>query len=405
MKRFTSALLTVFLLAVLCAPVRAAAPKVVDYALYTDIVAKIDGHALRSYNIRGYIAVVAEDLRDYGFRVVWDASARTLRITRAQTPVKWPGYTPPVNTHRVGERALPVYSTDIKTYADDVLIDSFNINGETLVWLRSLSGFGRVVWDMDSRVSSLTLGEGATPPPAPTQTAPANPTSSSNRKLHILMYHQIVAEMPDEIGDWTTTAALLRKDLQWLKDNGYTTYLPSELAAGVPLAERSVLITFDDGYDDNCSLALPLLQEYGMKAVVSVVCNYVEQGDPGFLTWDMCRKMADSGLIEFGSHTYDLHDGIRRRSGESKDAYLARVSADLQKSVDKIKAETGQDAIFFAYPHGERESWAEDYLKQTFAMTVTTQHGAANIGRGFYNLPRYNINSKQPVSMFLPAAK
>ena len=49
---------------------------VVGHTYYTDIAAQIDGHPLRSYNIGGETAVVAEDLREYGFSVVWDAWRR-----------------------------------------------------------------------------------------------------------------------------------------------------------------------------------------------------------------------------------------------------------------------------------------------------------------------------------------
>ena len=53
---------------------------VVGHTYYTDIAARINGHPLRSYNIGGETAVVAEDLREYGFSVVWDGEARTLTV-------------------------------------------------------------------------------------------------------------------------------------------------------------------------------------------------------------------------------------------------------------------------------------------------------------------------------------
>lgn len=165
MKKTISALLALLLCLGCSLPARAYAPKVVDYALYTDIVAKINGHPLRSYNISGYTAVVAEDLRGYGFEVVWNGAERTLRITRAlmdgepETPTVWPDYTPEPLTHKIGTRAKPVYETDIVTYAAGEPAEAFNINGETLVFVDSLSPFGNVVWHPDERVIELTLGD------------------------------------------------------------------------------------------------------------------------------------------------------------------------------------------------------------------------------------------------------
>ncbi len=415
MKRLRPVPLLFMLLLPLCVSASAAAePYLIGYARCTEIVATINGHPIRSLNVCGQTAVAAAELRGYGFCVEWDENARTLRISRTESlPAQWPSYAAPVYDRPVGDRYFPAYATDIRAYADGALIDCFTVSGELMVWLRSLSAFGSITWNKAAHTSSLTLGAAPTPPPAPTLTVVPNPTSSDNHKLYILMYHMVVKDESDGINDWRTTTALLRRDLQWLRDNGYTSYLPGEIADGAPLAERSVLITFDDGYEDNYRLVLPLLREYGMKAVVSLICGSIDRGEEGFLTWDMCREMAASGLIEFGSHTYDLHDGangapdgIIRRGHESKEDYLARVGADLNKSIARIKQETGQKkVVFLAYPHGLRDSWAADLVTQLFSMTVTTRHGAANIGDGLYGLPRCNINTRQPVSMFLPRAK
>lgn len=144
---------------------QASAPEIINYALYTDITATVDGHPLRSFNIDGSTAVVAEDLRGFGFWVLWDAEKRTLHISRAlkdgepETPEIWPAWESAPLTHRIGTRAKPVYATDIVTSAAGETLESFNIDGETLVWMEDLSPFGSVVWDAESRVISLTLGD------------------------------------------------------------------------------------------------------------------------------------------------------------------------------------------------------------------------------------------------------
>ena len=358
-----------------------------DYALYSDIVAQIDGHPLRSYIVDGNAVIVAEDLIQYGFTVDWNAKEHTLRITReAPPPEVWPDYTPSLSGHEVGERYHRIYRSDVKTYVDGKLVDSYNIGGETLIRMKSLAVFGKSIWDDDARVSNLVLD-------------PYKP----KQNLHILMYHSVVKDAPKPLSDWTTTEALFRKDLQWLRDNGYTTYLPSEIISGVPLAEKAVLITFDDGYMNNCTVALPILREFGMKAVVSIVTSYMGKTEEEFLTWDACREMAQSGLIEFGSHTHALHEsGIGRLRGESREDYEQRLADDLDRSVQLIQQEIGQKNVsFFAYPHGLQNSWANNLLRDRFAMTVTTAHGMSEVSRNLYDLPRYNINSVQPVSMFL----
>ena len=224
-------------------------------------------------------------------------------------------------------------------------------------------------------------------------------------KLPVLMYHHVVCD-GEACNDMTVTVGRLEEDLRWLAENGYHTVLPRELAAAQPLPEKPVLITFDDGYRSNYELVYPLLQEYQARAVISVIGGYIQAEDPLFLTWDMCHEMARSGLVEIGSHTYACHDdgehGIRRRKGESREDYEARVLPDLQTSIDLIQEKVGTAPIFFAYPNGKTEEWARDFIQAHFAVTVTTRHGPSDIAKGLYDLKRCNVSMGVPVGDILP---
>ena len=228
-----------------------------------------------------------------------------------------------------------------------------------------------------------------------------------NTKLYILMYHEVV-EDGVRCNDWMTTTSQLREDFQWLADHGYTTLLPSEVVrmseAGT-LPKRAVLVTFDDGYASNLKLALPILEDTHTRAVVSIITERIDAGDPGFLTWDMCRELDASPLVEIGSHTHTLHgtgEGIKRQKGESEAEYKARVLPDLQTSIDLIEENLGAKPRFLAYPHGIADPWAEDFLRENFDMTVTTKHGCADIAQGLYDLRRINVNTRETAKKFLP---
>ena len=249
-------------------------------------------------------------------------------------------------------------------------------------------------------------------PPAPPEEDPAPPEEDpvpqparENQKLYVLMYHSIV---PDEVpcNTWMRTASQFREDLQWLAGNGYSTVLPSELAAGEPLPERAVMLTFDDGYENNYTIAYPILQEFQCKAVISLIVSYQDRQEPGWLTWDMCAEMLKSGLVEIGSHTYDCHQdsgcGIRRLEGECREDYESRVLTDIQDSIDLIEANLDTTVRFFAYPNGITEKWASDYLKEHFAVTVTTRYGSSDLSKGLFDLNRCNISEKEPPSFTLP---
>lgn len=231
--------------------------------------------------------------------------------------------------------------------------------------------------------------------------------STENTTLYVLMYHHLV-ETPSECNEWRLTTDRFRSDLQWLTDHGYTFVLPSDLVSGHGLPEKAVMITFDDGYSSNYKLAFPLLQEYQAKAVISIITGRTDNSVPGFLTWDMCREMMDSGLVEIGSHTYEIHTsqpvlGILRRPGESQPAYETRVFTDLQHSIDCITENLGTPPLLFAYPYGRVDSWAESFVTSHFAVSLTTEEKVADLSKGTYALPRYNISMSNPPSKYLPS--
>ncbi len=238
------------------------------------------------------------------------------------------------------------------------------------------------------------------PTPVPTPTPAPEPTPVKHTRLYVLMYHHFV---PDgtECNPWTLTVSRFREDLQWLTDNGYTSILPSELAAGMVLPEKAVMITFDDGYSSNYDLAYPLLQEFQVKASISLITSSVEKT----LTWDECREMAQSGLVEFGSHTHFAHNiyskGIQRLPDETQADYEARIFPDILTSVELIEQNIGTKVHLFAYPYGKTDAWANDFIKNTFTVTVNSVSATGSVKNNLYDLPRYNISMNTPLSLYL----
>ncbi|NLZ35926.1 MAG: hypothetical protein GX897_00395 [Clostridiales bacterium] len=165
-KRFIALTLALLMLAGLL-QVIFAAPKVgdvVDHVLHTDIVTYINGLPIRSYNIKGYTAVIVEDLSNYGFYVVWYGTERELTVRPLASGQLVGGYTPEKNTQPIGSKAMPVYFTDIVTYLDGVKVDSYNVGGRTIIYVDDLAKFYAkdYVWNPEARTLSLTL-KGASP--------------------------------------------------------------------------------------------------------------------------------------------------------------------------------------------------------------------------------------------------
>ena len=146
-KKIISTLLILFLI---CSSGSIASAEHSKYTLHTDIRAYINGAPIHSFNIDGFTGIVAEDLIQYGFGVYYDDATRTLEIIRLNNQIT-SDYVPEVLSAPVGSKDKKIYNTDIKTYVDGFLVPSFNIGGETIIFIDDLMCYGEVVWHPEEK--------------------------------------------------------------------------------------------------------------------------------------------------------------------------------------------------------------------------------------------------------------
>ena len=113
-----------------------------------------------------------------------------------------------------------------------------------------------------------------------------------------LMYHSIDSEK-NKGGIFVDE---FEEHIKWIKDK--KTFKMEELKGlDYTLPPNSILITFDDGYKNNYTLAFPILKKYNMKATIFLNTKFIEK-DETYLNWDEIREMYKSGLIDFQLHTH-----------------------------------------------------------------------------------------------------
>ena len=239
--------------------------------------------------------------------------------------------------------------------------------------------------------------------------APQVPSALQEKQpLLILMYHNFT-EDDSETTSVTITAEKFEQDILWLKEHGYTFLLPQDwldiLAGRRERPAKPVMLTFDDGYLSNYTLAYPILQRHNAKAVISVVVSTIGKMENKF-TWAQAREMVQSGLVDIQSHTYNLHNylasgmtsttipnGILPYAAESPTRYAERLRSDLMTSKRIIEREVGNEVFFLCFPFGERHNWADPVLEECgFTMTCVTGQGEGNAGDPQFNLVRYNVD-------------
>lgn len=192
-------------------------------------------------------------------------------------------------------------------------------------------------------------------------------------RVPILMYHSVTTD-PKKAGKYTVTAAEFESDMEYIEKNGFTTVFISDLVnyeeKGTPLPKKPVVVTLDDGYEDNLTNVLPILQKLGMKATISIVGAFSTGDNRNFLNLDDIRKLVDSGCVEIGSHTYDMHynqagkrRGCWRKFGESLADYKAALTEDFTKNQTLLSENCGVTPEVFTYPYGMVSRTAKKVVK------------------------------------------
>ena len=257
--------------------------------------------------------------------------------------------------------------------------------------------------------------------------APAAATPTEGVAVPIIMYHSIL-DNPARQGDYVITPQQFEADLQYLQANGYVTVVMADLIAyvteGIPLPDKAVVLTFDDGYYNNYHYAHPLLEQYGMRAVLSPIGVWSEyysarpsecdRDNYSHLTWEQLREMAQSGVWEIQNHSYDLHrlesgqKGAARRKGESDEGYRLRLQNDLATAQDLLREQVGVTPTTFAYPYGAISDASQSVLEQMgFAASLSCEEKTATLTRDpacLWRLGRYLRPANKDVKAILVTA-
>ena len=245
---------------------------------------------------------------------------------------------------------------------------------------------------------------------APVSAEPESETAQRLPAVPILMYHSVCNNTRVQT-DYRVSPETFENDLAYLQKNGYTAVFVADLIAyvyeGYPLPEKPVILTLDDGYLNNLTEVLPLLERYDMKATVSVVGEFSEtfsvspDRNPlyAYLTWEDIRALDASGRVEIGNHTYAMHEigtrrGCMKLQGESEETYGKALTADLNKLQDALTQQSGLTPIVFTYPYGFVSEESLPVIRKLGFLAALTCYERINYITGepeqLYRLGRFN---------------
>jgi peptidoglycan/xylan/chitin deacetylase (PgdA/CDA1 family) len=214
------------------------------------------------------------------------------------------------------------------------------------------------------------------------------------KEIPIIYYHRVIKDS-SEAGNHGiyVTQKQFDEHLRYLKSKNYKTVTFDEALKlkKENRIDKNVIITFDDGYEDNYLYAFPILKKYNFNAEIFLVAGLAQNdwdrkdNEPvaRMLNTDQIKEMKKYG-IRFGSHTL-AHKDLMKCGAEDKEAEIAGSKKTLE---DKL----GFEIESFAYPYGNYDNSIITLIQQAgYKYGYATDNGPLGLHENNYQIRRITI--------------
>ena len=197
-------------------------------------------------------------------------------------------------------------------------------------------------------------------------------------RVSILMYHSV--------GESDVLFSVKKKDFKWqmkyLKDKRYNVISLEKFIElrerGKRILAKTVVLTFDDGHEDNYYNVFPILKKYNFPVTIFLSPNFKKYK---LMNWEQIEEMHKSGIIDFQPHTMN-HPKLRELPKKEEEKEILESKKLIEKKLNK-KCE------FFAYPSGDYNEETINILKENgFRAGLTIKEGLNCSKRPIFELKR-----------------
>jgi peptidoglycan/xylan/chitin deacetylase (PgdA/CDA1 family)/GT2 family glycosyltransferase len=224
----------------------------------------------------------------------------------------------------------------------------------------------------------------------------------------ILMYHAI-GQPGEHASEYVVPVKQFARQMAWLMRLGYHVLGLEDLVRfrhdGHLPPERSVVITFDDGYRDNVTVAMPVLRRYGFTATVFAVSGALGRTNE----WDPAGELAGRALVsaddlrelsrcgfQIGAHSR-THARLTELPPKAMEDEVVRSRTDLEQAI-------GRPVVTFAYPHGLHDPETEAaVMRAGYEGVCTSEPGANDPAVPATALRRIEVRGTDPLFAFVLA--
>jgi peptidoglycan/xylan/chitin deacetylase (PgdA/CDA1 family) len=215
---------------------------------------------------------------------------------------------------------------------------------------------------------------------------PSVPVTTTNR-IPVLMYHSINFDPKFPTNILRVPKTYFAAEMKWLYDNGYKTITLDQLYEGIsknqPFPEKSVVLTFDDGYEDNYTNAFPVLKQYHFNATVFMITSKIGDSKNGYLTADELKEMDKNGMSIEGHTVHHLN--LDSLSFKQQYSELADSKTTLETLLNK-------PIYYMAFPSGKYNADTIKASKQIgYRICFKENGGIGKISDSQYEFPRFFV--------------
>lgn len=218
--------------------------------------------------------------------------------------------------------------------------------------------------------------------------------------IPILTYHNFTK---DEGSSYSINIIEFEKQMDYLATHNYAVISLSELLKGLrngQLPPKPVVITIDDGFKSNFTLAYPVLKKYNFPATLFIYTNFIEKNSNS-LTWGEIKEMTENNL-EIGSHTLSHCNLLQYKENENYENYLARIKKEIFLSKEILESKIRGKVKFFAYPYGVYSSTIKNLVIQADYEGILNANSMNNtLNTNSFSLNRKIIFGNNSFSSFI----
>jgi peptidoglycan/xylan/chitin deacetylase (PgdA/CDA1 family) len=153
----------------------------------------------------------------------------------------------------------------------------------------------------------------------------------TEEKPTILIYHSVSKEKYH----FNINPEIFEEQIKYLKKENFEFLKLKDLENINKLFNKSVLITFDDGYENVFINAVPILEKYNVPAIFFIPVGLIDNkiGELKVMNWEQIKALSENPLFEIGSHAYD-HVRLTGLNEDNLDKQIGKSKAVLERQID-----------------------------------------------------------------------